>query len=167
MLEMVVVLFVASIGLLAILSLSVNSLRVQSLSKNYVTASLLAEDGMGLFKEVLMANYIVDVPNASPVSWLDNVDLLGGNNFRIDYAAATPELYNGSSGFYNLYTNSNGYYSHDNTGSTTVFQRVVRVTDNSAYSSDSIKVECEVSWEEKGQNYYYTLVSYFYDWKQL
>jgi prepilin-type N-terminal cleavage/methylation domain-containing protein len=167
MLEMVVVLFVAGLGLMAILSLSVNSLRVQSLGRNSVTANLLAEDGLELFKEVLLANYLADAPNSIPVDWLDNVDLGGGNNFRIDYLSGTPEPYDGSEDFYKFYNDSNSFYLHDDSYSETVFRRVLRITDNSDYLADSIKVECEVSWDEKGQSYYYTLVSYFYDYKQL
>jgi len=159
MIEIVVVIFIVSVGILGVMSLIVQNVKSQAYNKNSLIASQLAQEGIEMMRMVRDTN------------WLTNSQFnnnLGGSGvgraYFMDYTDVVPRDFNGNSLHLKLIVDSQGFY-HDydySSGTVSGFYREIIV---SRPTDHSLKVNCTVSWQERGQSHSYTLETKLYDWK--
>ena len=174
-LEASIVMGVVSIGLLGIFSLVLQNIQVQKVNKNMLVASMLAQEGLDLVRNIRDDNWI-----ASPqVDW--DLDIAGWNNndFTVDYTMALADADDSDNdnditeeASTALYKDSaNSFYTHTSVGNTaTQFFRLI-IADGIDASSpvdgviDYYKVKSHVQWNEKGVLKDYIAETYLYNWR--
>ena len=149
--EIIVILFIISVGLIGVLSLVIQNIQSQVINKNSIVAYQLAQEGIELTRKTRDTNWI----NAN--SW--NQGLADGDYF-MDYLDETPQaLVSGSSA--QLYKDNNDYYVHEAGGVLTNFSRTIKLT---SVSANSMSVLVNVSWSNRNKNFDYSLETRLYDW---
>ena len=153
--EIVVVLFIMSMGMVGVLSLSARNIKTQNINKNRIIAHQLTQEGLEIIRNVRDWNW----KNSNDY----NVGLSNGN-YRVDYSG------------YLQYTTANidsaklqikddgtyiGFYVHDSNEPDSIFSRLITIATNDA---NSIKVTCLVQWNDRGGIYQYTSQELLYDW---
>lgn len=148
--EMIVVLFVISVGLIGVLSLVIQNIQSQSLNKDNIIAYQLAQEGIELVRKTRDSNWLASV------DW--NLNLVDGT-YYMDYLDATPNISNVSTG--KLYKGG-GYYSHDSSGEETSFSRLLKIE---SIDANHLRVYSIVSWFNRDKTFEYKLETELYDWK--
>jgi Tfp pilus assembly protein PilV len=161
-LEAVIAIYVITMGLLGIMSLVLQGVRIQYINKNSIIASELAQEGLEL------------VRNQRDINWLNNSDWKTGStppqsnivqdgSYSIDYKNGITNIADINDLGAWLYFDSNGFYSHDTTPPSTasIFKRLIEVTDNTSY----LKVKCTIQWNERGKNKIFVAQSFLYNWR--
>lgn len=165
--EVMVVVSIAVVGLLGISSLSMQNIQVQNINNDELVASMLAQEGVELMRNIRDNNWI----NLPYTEWGTNVlNLHAGETnatSTIDYLSPInynvgniDPLYHNSA---RLYIDPAGeYYSHAVAGATpTKFYRYIETSQ----ISDAIKVVCHVNWRSGGRDHNYSIESHLYHWR--
>jgi type II secretory pathway pseudopilin PulG len=164
LLETVTVLFIISVGMVGVLSLTVRSANFQTTNKNLVIAGQLAQEGIELVYNVRDTNWRLNTATTT-IPW--NRYITGtatGTNYKLDYLNFAPipitdisqaRLQQGSS------TNP-GLYLHDATQPDSIFSRMITIASSTSASSS---VTSLVTWDEQGQTKSYQLQTVLYNWK--
>gem|GEM_PF-333468 len=159
-LEIIAVIFIASLGLIGVLALATQNIKVSSLNRNELIASQLAQEGLEL------------VRNQRDKNWLDgndwklgagagsDSDIYQDGTYAIDYNNGITNVTGIDSPDAVLKIN-NGFYEH-NSGTPTIFSRLITVIDN---ASDYMEIESNVRWSDRGQIYNYAVNTVLYDWR--
>lgn len=165
LLETVTVLFIISVGLVGILSLTVKSANVQNSNKNLLIASQLAQEGLELVRNVRDTNWLLSTSSA-PIAWDRYIEgSPSGNRYRVDYATFAPtpisdlseaRLQRQSTG------PETGLYLHDSGQPDSIFSRMITITSSTSTAS---LVSSQVYWDEQGRVNSYKLETQLYDWK--
>ncbi|PKM91794.1 hypothetical protein CVU82_01130 [Candidatus Falkowbacteria bacterium HGW-Falkowbacteria-1] len=157
LMEVVVILFVLSVGILAILSLARRSSYFQSVKKNLIVASYLSQEGIELMKNIRDTNIILE---DSYDNW-DGFSSAGVGEFtyKVDFftllATTCPSIDEAV-----LQNDKDGFFGHIKDGEDSIFKRLITVR---AETSSSTTVESWVEWTERGQTYDYKLETILYD----
>lgn len=157
----------------AILALTLSTLTGQKNSELQVRANNLARESIEVIRNIRDSNSLAGLP------W-DN-GLTGGTSAITDFnVIANTWTINFSYTSNQLYQDSLGVYSHDNSGTRSIFRRHVNITSICLASSgeESFKDNCEiteekiglrlnsiVSWTEQGEARQINLESLLYAWK--
>lgn len=178
LLETLVVMVLITVGLLAVLTLTVETLKSQQVNRNQLIARYLAQEGLELIKNVRDSNF-KERMSGNAVPWNQSF-YTGGppscvfyttqyNVFAPAYLATrssstpfTPDEY----GVLGTATTSSStdFFVHATGTPATIFSRGISVCpDNNDLSS--FTVVSSVTWYEKGDQYYYDLQTVLYDWK--
>lgn len=155
MIEVIVAIVIIVIGLVGIMSLNVQNIQVQYINKNILVASLLAQEGLELVRNIRDENWLT-----AGYTW--SRDIVNDGTYIIDYngrSSINSSVNNINENGARLYLN-NSFYSHTGTSQTN-FYRLITVVNNTNY----LDVECKIRWEERGQNHYYTAKTYLYNWR--
>lgn len=163
MIEIVVVIFIVSVGILGVMSLIVQNVKSQTYNKNSLIASQLAQEGIEMVRMVRDTNWL------NHVQFNTNLGGTGGavgtsQAYFMDYTDTIPHAFTGSLQQLELMVDSQGFY-HDynySLGTISGFSREIIV---SRPTDHSLKVICTVSWQERGQSHSYILETMLYDWK--
>ena len=155
--ELVIVLGILTMGLLGIASLILQNMQVENLTKNYLIASVLAQEGVELVRNIRDENWIAN----PPVDWLLDI---GPGTFAVDYRGrssvnTTPNI-NGEPGT-QLFLNSSNLYSHFSTIRNTGFYRLITVVDEGDY----ILLTSDVMWAGRFGERHYTVNTTLYNWR--
>lgn len=157
LMETLVILFVLSVGILSVLSLTRKSFYFQSVKKNLVIASYLSQEGIELMKNIRDTNIILgqDYDNWDGISSAG----LGEYTYKLDYYSllATTCL---SIDEAILQNDDDGFFRHDNNLEDSIFKRLISVK---ADTLSSTTIESWVSWTERGETYNYKLETVLYD----
>ena len=148
--EVLVAMFVISMGLVGVSSLMIQNYQSQYTNKNTLIASQLAQEGLELVRWRRDTNW-------SGPNWKSGI---GNGNYIIDYSSNIASV--DSIADARLYINNNGFYSHDVTSTQSIFFRLITISDE---TEDSIKVSCKVEWENRGKKQSYMADTILYDWK--
>ena len=147
-LEVIIAIFIISMGLIGVLSLVVQNVQVQYINKNNLIASQLAQEGIELVRNIRDNN------------WLDGENwkqgIVGDGSYAIDYTGA---IINVDSAVV-LKIDSSGYYWHGG-GADTNFSRLIEAVEN----EDGVDIKSTVVWEERGNSHNYIAETLLYDWK--
>ncbi len=179
-LEASIVMGVVSIGLLGVFSLVLQNIQAQKVNKNMLVASMLAQEGLELVRNIRDDNWV-----ASPaVAW--DLDITGWNNddFTVDYEMVFVDIDNGNDLDditeelpTKLYFTNGGafdnFYTHDSTGGNkaTMYSRLITVDDIDASTVadgviDYYKVKSHVQWKDsKGVLKNYIAETHLYNWR--
>ena len=150
-LEIVVVIFVFSLGMLGLATMVVQNIQVQYVNKDYLIASQLAQEGLEL------------VRNKRDSNWLAETTWSGGltsGNYIFDYNDYTNNSYSDINSTPFLKINSSGFYNYTS-GTPSIFKRLIETTND----SNSINVKCVVQWNDRGKIYNYEADTVLYNWE--
>lgn len=157
--EIIVVLFIISLGLVGVLSLIVQNIQSQNLNKNNLVAYQLAQEGIELIRRVRDTNW------KNGQEWDHE---LNAASYYIDYLDTKPHRIDNSSEIPNkskLYQDLEGYYYHDNAAPSSLFSGFRRLISIVNLDDDSIYVRARITWAEKNKNFSYDLETILYDWQ--
>lgn len=149
--EIIVILFIVSVGLIGVLSLVIQNIQSQVINKNDIIANQLAQEGVELIRKTRDSNWL----NSNP--WDTN---LADGTYYMSYTDTIPSILVSDSDA-DLYQADSGYYSHNSSGTVTSFNRKLRIT---SIDADSMQVEAIVTWTSRQQAHEYILQAYLYDW---
>ena len=170
LLETVVVLFIVAVGLVAIMNLTVDSLKAQTQNRDTLIAYQLAQEGIELVRNVRDTNFLAN-STTTPVAW--NRYIVGsstGSNYKVDFTHFQPILVNditetrlqtasssdANPGFY--------LYSTDPASPDSPFSRMITITAADV-AAPSSTVTSLVQWEDQGATHKYQLQTVFYNWQ--
>jgi hypothetical protein len=126
---------------------------VQSVNRDYLIASMLAQEGLELVRNIRDSNWFT-----SGANWDDGIR--GDGTFSMAYNSVpdfSVNLINDPGA--NLKIN-NGFYEYNN-GVDTKFYRLLTTTLN----GDALTVNCNVEWSERGRVHNYIAETMLYNWK--
>jgi len=168
LLEVSLAMGIIVIGILGVFSLVIQNVQVQSINKNYLIASMLAQEGIELVRNKRDSNWMdTDKPD-----WYEGITD-GDNNFTVDFNN------NGVFDFSvddissaRLYLDSDNFYTHKSSGNTlTPFSRLISISDftdkNGDLKEDVFKVSSRVEWEIQGKHFNYVAETLLYNWRGL
>lgn len=163
LLETTVILALVSVGLVSVLSLSVESSRAQTANRESLIAYELAREGIELVRTVRDTNLL------RHQAWNQDITgSVGGQKYIIDYENYTPALV-GDISQAKLYNKvaagvETGFYSHSSSGNTpSIFNRLITITSDSSSAATS-SVDCLIQWEDAGYINTYNLKTVLYNW---
>lgn len=162
LLETIIAVGVLAIGIVGSLTLVSKSVQTVKMSQNRLVASYLAQEGIELVRNIRDSNWAAGDP------WDDwsgdgNSDA-GSKNFceiaynDADLDLSTCDLFSGP--FLKLDTASN-FYNYTS-GVDTIFKRTIFIGEPSV---DQKQVAAMVSWDDRGNPRFVTLVGHLYKWK--
>lgn len=155
-LEIIIVIFIITMGLVGVLSLAVQNIKASNFNKNELIASTLAQEGLEMVRNRRDENWLIGS------SFCNDLGCTGNNTFTIDYSRNTASIPNINESGANLKI-KDGFYGHPLSGGTaTPFYRLITVIFKDA---GYLEVQSRVMWKEKGQKFYYTATTDLYDWK--
>jgi prepilin-type N-terminal cleavage/methylation domain-containing protein len=162
LLEVMLALGVITIGLTGVSSLVLQNIQVQEVNKNYLVASMLAQEGLELVRNVRDTNFL---KADSGYSWKNGIgplgntkDIVHGGSYAIDYDLSIQNAASMDVDQTKLYINT-GKYTHSG-GNATPYRRLIKVIDNSDY----VEVQANVQWSERGRKHNYLAVANLYNW---
>ncbi len=157
LIEVIIILFVVSVGILASLSLVIRSSYFQNVRKELITATFLANEGVDLMKNIRDTNIVM---GRAYDDW-DGSGSVGvsQNLYVVDYSTLIASSVASISDSV-LQQNTNGFYLYDIAESDSPFKRLI--TTN-AETTASTSVEVHVQWENRGNTYDYKLKTILYD----
>jgi len=163
LLEIMVILFIISLGLVGVLSLIIQNIQSQSYNKNNFIAYQLAQEGVELIRQVRDSNWKNGVnfgTNLVPLS-----SFVG--EYYMDYQDTIPHDASSNPTLLTvLKQDSYGFYFHDATSpaANTPFSRLIRITD---LSENDFRVNSIVTWQDHNRDYSYDLETFLYDWRYI
>ncbi len=147
------VIVILTVGMIAVLTMSEQTIKIANFNKNKLIASQLAQEGLEL------------VRNKRDINWLTvsywKADIIQDGHYTIDYTGAIDAVaasIDDSSA--NLKIDANNLYWHGS-GTATIFNRLINVDDK----GNNIEVNCTVRWREKGEAHDYVITTALYDWR--
>jgi len=156
LMEILVVLFIVSSAMLGVVSLIVQNIQVQSVNKNNLIASSLAQEGLELIRQTRDLNW----QNHQPF----NTNLSDGS-YQIDYRSSVPTSAAVATPLYI----KDGFYVHDSGGemdlTPTIFSRQIVITEYQSYPGKPLEVRSIISWIDRGHPYHYELQTLLFDWR--
>lgn len=156
--EVITVLLVISLGMVGTLSLISQNIRSQSVNEKTMVAYQLAQEGVELIRNHRDTNRNYND------GWRTGMEADGV--YTMDYTDLEPSiLVTQSQG--DLYFDSSGMYRHGlMNDSKTGFRRTISIKSAPAAENlDYITVTANVSWNDHGKPYVYSLESQLYDWR--
>lgn len=144
-LEALLSVFVIMIGMLGVITMLSSSIKGSLDSKNQIIASLLAEEGIELVRNIRDNNWISSGEESSFDRGLVSSNLNCNIDRRFNYSAGN-SLTCGSGTIFRLFLDeSTGAYTHDNSKTPTNFYRRISVSLNGANARTITSV---VTWGE-------------------
>lgn len=137
LLEVVIAMFVLSVGMLGVMQLMSGTLRHSFNQRDAVVASQLAQEGVELVYNIRDTNMVGGSPAFNGIG--------NGSGWRIDATSSTPALSGGAFGLYER--TSDHVYTHNSSGGTaTKFSRKILVDEINSSGIISKKVTSFVVW---------------------
>lgn len=152
--ELMITIFIISIGLVGIMSLIQNTLRSASFVRFNLTGVYLAQEGIELVRNIRDNNWI------SGRDWKDGLEACS-LGCKIAYNNTSLSSYNDEF----LQIDDNGFYNH-NEGEESNFKRAIFI--NSKTDSDGreyLEVISQISWSHRGEDERIDLVDHLYNWR--
>ncbi|MFH1523315.1 MAG: hypothetical protein ABIE43_05905 [Patescibacteria group bacterium] len=156
-LEVIIAIFIITMGLIGVLSLIVQNVQVQYINKNNLIASQLAQEGLELTRNVRDKSWL-DPSNPWVFTGIAEPDDF--KTFTIDFIGITDGVII-SDAAAELIIN-NDFYVHG-LGEKTNFSRIIETTND--YTNSFIAVSSIVQWGERGQFHQYIADTVLYDWR--
>ncbi len=154
LMEVIVVLFVVSVGLVSLLGLIVQNIQSQVYNRNNLIAYQLAQEGIELVRKTRDSNWRAATSTFSG---------LADGRYYMDYADSAPQVALSDDDVI-LKQDEDGFYFHDAASPEPAsgFSREILLT---ALDEHSLKVEADVFWSEHQRAYSYSLETILYDWR--
>ncbi len=158
LIEILAVLFVVSMSMLGVISLIIQNIQAQSINKNNLIASSLAQEGIELIRQTRDANWRAG--RAFDYN-------LSAGTYKIDYRLNAPLPVTSISDA-KIYL-QNGFYVND-TGtevdiSPTIFNREIFLDKPVGYIGAPLQVRVIITWTDSTRSSRYELRTLLFDWK--
>lgn len=153
--EIVVAIFIITMGLVGVLSLINQNIQVEYINKNNLIASQLAQEGLELVRNIRDNNWLAGSVwnyNIAPGSYI--VDYTGYISSVSGIEGAKLQRRND--------VGEEGYYWHNSGDPDTLFSRLITITQP---SPELLNVFCLVQWQDRGQTYQYAADTVLYNWR--
>ncbi|OGF26724.1 hypothetical protein A2303_06435 [Candidatus Falkowbacteria bacterium RIFOXYB2_FULL_47_14] len=168
--EAVMAISVITIGLLGVSSLAIQNIQIKGVNRNYLIASMLAQEGIELTRNIRDQNWlnIQNDPSDPSLAWDDWITdgsvPPNAATFTIDHTntSANPPDQTvddiADAGALLYVNDTDNFYTHNPAGATaSIFRRLVSVLDYGDY----LVVTVAVGWP-KGE---YVVETYLYNWR--
>ncbi len=154
--EIMAVVFIVTIGMVGMMTLIYQSIKIQRFNRHTLIAYQLAQEGIELVRVVRDSNWI-------PAPEEDFDDLLPYGSYCLDYenvlltAVAEPCP---------LYIN-NDFYSHNSIGELSLYKRQIIISPIADINNNQgVRVVSEISWEDAGgSEFSYQAETKLYNWR--
>ncbi len=156
LIEIMIVLFIVSVGLVGVLGLIVQNIQSHDYNRSNLVAYQLAQEGIEL------------VRNARDNNWRASRSFMNGLEeglYIADYQDEELVPYDGLPDSTELHIDSNGFYVHDLSAKPSGFSRIIKISEGP--EEKSFKVNSLVTWFIRDREYSYNLEVIFYDWYPL
>jgi len=154
-LEVIIAIFVLSVGILGIISFIFQTTSFSSISSHRLIAAYLAQEGIEIVRNIRDTNWL------NEENWNNGLDI---GDYTADYDDS--HLSSFTDRFLNIEEN-NGFYSYES-GTSTIFKRKISIQKPNTEvcpESSCIEVTVEVNWQERGKTYSFPPVKErFYNW---
>ena len=148
LIELMITIFIISVGLISITNLIQNTLQSASIVRLNLTAAYLAQEGIELTRNIRDTNWIQNR------DWNHGLNCPDGCQIQYDNDSLYP--YTGS--FLSL--NNDNFYIYGG-GQVSKFQREITIEP----ISDYLEVKSEIFWEDSGENQSIKAMEHLYDWR--
>jgi len=156
LIEVVIILFISTIGIAASLSLALKSAYFQNVQKDLLGVIFLANEGLELMTNFRDTNMIIG-NNYDDWTGFGSAGI-GENFYKVDYwnlsATSTDDIDTSV-----LQQDLAGFYAH-NTSTDSIFKRMITTQ---AETSASTTIESWIKWSRRGEDYNYKLETVLYD----
>lgn len=170
MLEILVVFSLVMIGMIGVASLMIQNIKAQNVNRNYLVASMLAQEGLEIVRNIRDNNWLD--PSAEWHEYVYNPGAGADNTYTVVATttnAALPDIRDfgpddiGDSGARLLLDD---FYNYDS-GSLTRYHRLISVTAEPPASPDPdyLVVEAHIQWKEKGATHNYKAFCQLTPWR--
>lgn len=154
--EVILILIMASVGLMAIMSLALKSVAFHNIRKNMFNAIFLADEGLALISNIRDSNLI---GGRDYNDWSQSGAYVNPlEHYKIDpmdFSLSAASIENSR-----LFQDEQGYYLHSSTSNPSVFSRLITISQMETASST---IESWVRWSGQGENYDFKLETVLYD----
>ncbi len=151
LLEVVIVTFIISLGLLGVFSLFLQTIKVQNVNKNVLIASQLAQEGIEIVRNIRDENWDIIGNNFD--------DNLPDGRYAYDYLRNRESVDDVDDIDTNLKIDTDFYLIYGSESSP--FNRMIEITNNIDY----LDIVCTVQWDERGDKKQYVTQAFLYDWR--
>ena len=155
LIEIIIVLFIISMGLIGILSLIVQNIQSQDYNRSNLIATQLSQEGIELIRRVRDTNFKQSNDFNYGLAEVSGVV----NNYCFDYDDEGPQE-SGSACL--LRIDEDGFYAHELIGLSSGFSRLIKV--ELVEEGTALKVISEVFWTGRAGNSAYIVEALLYDW---
>lgn len=155
--EIVIVLGILTFGLIGITSLIFQNMQVENTTKNYLMASMIAQEGIELVRNIRDENWVIFA------NWLDDIP---NGDFIVDYRGRSSVDSSPNSIHHEdakLYIDGSGFYSHVVTIRGTGFSRLITVQ----VFPDYILVQSDVMWSGRFGERHFTIETTLFNWRGI
>jgi len=160
MIEIITVLLVISIGMTGIMSLIVQNIQSQSISRKTLIAYQLAQEGVELIRQVRDTNWR---NGSGPENWRLN---LNAGQYYMDYLSPLPvSAANTASGRLSKDSEEMYYSNPATTLDEEDFSRIITIAYPDGLDKQ-MKINSTVYWVDRGNQYFYTVETELYDWRK-
>jgi len=156
-LEVTIAIGIISIAMLGVISLVAQNMQVQNLNKGYIVASMLAQEGLELVRNIRDKNWLT--PGNT---WYEGIsDQSNSYVFTIDYTGTINTTVTGiDNPQAQLSLDAYNYYVHVG-GTAAPFFRLIKVD----YKVTYLIVTSTVQWQDRGNTYKYEAETLLYEWR--
>lgn len=147
--EVIVAIFIITVGIIGVVSLMNSTISGVRVAKSQIIAANLAQEGLEIIRNIRDTNWQEDE------SWVNG---LSDGDWRVQFNSTSLWAF---SEIPLKISDNNRRYQYYN-GSDTMFYRKVTISTISAYE---IKVNSEVTWNERGRSFNVSAENRFYNWK--
>jgi len=164
LMEVILAIFILTVGITAAYALVQQTLISASIIQSKLTAAYLVQEGIEIVKNIRDSNWLAQRTDPL-ISWDEGLPV---GDWEIDYKNQILP-YSTAGHFLNLDSDldSAGFYSYS-PGLATPFKRKISISEKTDLTGDEIpekmKVEVEVSWQERGRTHSLQAFQYLYSW---
>lgn len=152
LLEIIVAIFVISMGMIGVSSLLIQNIQTQYINKNTLIASQLAQEGLELVRNIRDNNWLAGD------DWNNGI---GEGNYIVDYTGYINSVV-GIDDAKLKFREFEGFYWHNIGTPDSIFSRMITITQPEL---GFINVLCLVQWKIKNNTYTYEVNTVLYNWK--
>lgn len=152
-LEMIVAIFVLTVGLIAMLSLMHRAIFAAELFSSRLKAAYLAQEGLEIVRNIRDSNWLAQRTNPA-LPWDNNLEA-GDREADYNDSFLTPFLGR------DLRIDSSGFYNYDS-GTATKYQRKINIQNP---GPGILKVLVQITWQERGAPYSLSVYGDIYNWR--
>ena len=161
LIDVVMAVSVITVGLIGVMSLIVQNVQASRVNKDFLVASMLAQEGIELVRNIRDTNWL-----KMGTDWDDGFYDGTGNpyTFIIDKDGLLDDTVNLIDNAVLLLDDANNFYAHSGDRNTN-FKRLITI-EQPTVNPDYLIIKALVQWESSiGSTREYEVVSYLYNWR--
>lgn len=155
--EIMAVVFIITIGMVGMMNLIGQSIRVQRLNEHTLIAYQLAQEGIELVRLIRDNNWLAEESD-------DFISVMAPGNYCLDYFDVN---LNSSANPCILYLNNNNFYVHESSNNIeTPYSRLITIEEYDGEVEDGVAVNVlvKISWDDVSGTFEYEAETRLYDW---